>query len=259
MATKRNWKRGLAATAAALSLFVVWQLVSFFLPPYLLPGVPATLARLVKMLAKPEFQGGVLASLMRLALGYGLAVGVGALLGLAGGISRSFGRYLRSLIAILQSIPPITWVPFLIILFGFGNIPVITVVGIASFFPMALSVLNATEGVSRTHLELARVMGATRGQLLRKVYAPEALPAMVTGAQVAFGNAWRSLIAGEMVGGASQGLGWSIAYAGEVADMAGVLVGILVIGTIASFIDHVLLEQAKRRLLHWRQTEGEAA
>jgi NitT/TauT family transport system permease protein len=253
---KANSRRWLATLAAALSLLAIWQVASFFLPPFLLPGVPKVAVRLAKLAKDPVFFGGLQASLIRLAAGYGLGILGGTALGLLGGLFRGFAAYLRSLIAILQSIPPITWVPFLIILFGFGNIPVITVVGIASFFPMALSVLNATEGVNRTHLELARVMGASRMQTLWKVYLPEALPAFVTGAQVAFGNAWRSLIAGEMVGGASKGLGWSISYAGEVADMAGVLVGIVVIGIIASVIDHLLLERMKRRLLHWRDAAG---
>ncbi|HWI62285.1 MAG TPA: ABC transporter permease [Symbiobacteriaceae bacterium] len=249
-------KRRLAGLAAVLSLIALWQIASFFVPPFLLPGVPKTLERLVKLAGDPTFYTGVQLSLLRLGAGWSIGVLLGSVLGLLAGLSKAFAAYLRSLIAILQSIPPITWAPFLIILFGFGNVPIITVVSIATFFPMALSVMNATEGVSRTHLELARVMGASRGQLVTKVYAPEALPAFVTGAQVAFGNGWRSLIAGEMVVGAAKGLGWSINYAGEVADMAGVLVGIVVIGAIASFIDHVLLEQAKRRLLHWRNTAG---
>lgn len=139
---------------------------------------------------------------------------------------------------------------------GFGNGPIIVVVAIASFFPTALSAMNATEGVSRTHLELARVMGASRWQLLTKVYLPEAFPSIVTGAQVAFGNAWRSLIAAEMVAGASRGLGWSISYAGEIADMKGVLVGIVVIGTIAALIDNLLLEAVKRRVLRYRTAAG---
>ncbi|HYF91733.1 MAG TPA: ABC transporter permease [Symbiobacteriaceae bacterium] len=252
-------KKWLAGLAAVFSLIAVWQVAAFFLPPFLLPGVPKTAARLVRLAGDPNFYAGVKLSLIRLGAGWTAGVVLGAVLGLLSGLSRPFAAYLRSLIAILQSIPPITWAPFLIILFGFGNIPIITVVAIATFFPMALSVMNATEGVNRTHLELAQVMGASRGQLLTKVYAPEALPAFVTGAQVAFGNGWRSLIAGEMVVGASKGLGWSIHYAGEVADMAGVLVGIAVIGAIASAIDHVLLEQAKRRLLRWRSTAGEEA
>jgi NitT/TauT family transport system permease protein len=256
MEQKSIWRRRLAGLAAALSLLAVWQIAAFFLPPFLLPGIPRTALRLVQLLKQPAFFDGLQASLLRLGAGYAAGALIGAVLGLGAGLSRSFAAYLRSLIAIMQSIPPITWAPFLIILFGFGNVPIIIVVAIASFFPMALSVMNATEGVSRTHLELARVMGASRWQLLSKVYAPEVLPAFVTGAQVAFGNAWRSLIAGEMVVGAAKGLGYSIHYAGEVADMAGVLVGIFVIGAIASFIDHVLLEQLKRRLLHWRNTAG---
>lgn len=250
------WRRRLAGVAAALSLIAIWQIASYFVPPFLLPGVPKTAVRFVRLVQDEAFYAGVQLSLIRLGAGWGIGVLSGASLGLLAGLSRPFASYLRSLIAILQSIPPITWAPFLIILFGFGNIPIITVVAIATFFPMALSVMNATEGVSRTHVELARVMGASKWQILTKVYAPEAMPAFVTGAQVAFGNGWRSLIAGEMVVGASKGLGWSINYAGEVADMAGVLVGIAVIGAIASLIDHVLLEQAKRRLLHWRNTGG---
>lgn len=156
------------------------------------------------------------------------------------------------MISILQSIPPITWVPLLVILLHFGDRPTIVVVAIASFFPMALSVMNAIEGVNPVHVQVAQVLGASTWQLVTKVYGPEVLPAVVTGAQVSFGNAWRSLIAGEMVGGVNGGLGWSISYAGEVADMSGVLMGIAIIGLLAALIDRVLLEQVKRRLLRWR-------
>jgi NitT/TauT family transport system permease protein len=248
----RTWRNRLALLAAVASLLAVWQVAALFLPEFLLPGIPKTLSRLIKLLGEHEFAAGLQASLLRLVAGYATACFLGTFLGLLAGLSRGFAAYMRSLISILQSVPPITWVPFLIILFGFGDLPVIIVVAIASFFPMALSVMNATEGVSQTHLEVARVMGASQWQLLSKVYLPETLPAFVTGAQVSFGNAWRSLIAGEMVGGASIGLGWSISYSGQVADMAGVLVGIVIIGTIAAFIDHVVLEQFKRRVMRHR-------
>ncbi len=246
------WRRSLPYLGAIVSLLLVWQTAAFFLPEFLLPGIPATLQRFGKVLADPRFQNGLQHSLLRLGVGYPLACLIGALAGLLAGLARGFATYLRSLISILQSIPPITWVPFLVILFGFGDIPIISIIAIASFFPMALAVMNATEGAARTHLEVARVLGASRRQLLTKVYFPETLPAIITGTQIAFGNAWRSLIAGEMVGGASAGLGWSIAYAGEVADMKGVLVGVVVIGAIAAFLDNVVLEQIKRRLLKWR-------
>jgi NitT/TauT family transport system permease protein len=249
--------RLLAVGAAVLSLFAVWQLAAWNLPEYLLPGVPQTLRRLSRMISQPSFTDGLRQSMFRLLVGYSIACALGTLLGLLASLSRSFRAYLRSLIAILQSIPPVTWAPFLIILYGFGNPTAIPIVALASFFPMALSAMNATEGVNQTHLELARVLGASRLQLVTGVYAPEALPAVITGAQVAFGNAWRSLVAVEMVGAANRGLGFSLRFAGEIADMAGVLAYIVVIGTIAAFLDLVVLERLKRHLLKWRYlTEG---
>ncbi len=250
-------KRQAAYLAALASILLVWQVASLFLPPFFLPGIPRTIERLVTGLKSGELIIQIAPSFLRLGVGYALGALLGGFLGLLAGLSRSFGRYLRALISLLQSVPPITWIPFLILLFDFGNIPVMVVVALATFFPMALSVLNGTEGVSRTHIELARVMGASRWQVLTKVYLPEVMPSGITGAQVSFGNAYRNLIAGEMVSGASAGLGWTISYAGEIADMAGVLAGILVVGASAALIDNLLLERVKHRLLHWRSAGGE--
>jgi len=249
--------RGIVPYAAAvLSLLGVWQVIAFFMPAYLMPDVPVVLKKLAGSFTEPKFLNALKGSLVRLGIGYPIACLLGAFLGLLAGISQSFAKYLRSLISILQSIPPITWVPFLILLLGFGNAPIVIVITIASFFPMALSVMNATEGVNRTHLELARVLGASRKQLLANVYAPESLPAFVTGAQVSFGNAWRSLIAAEMVGGAQAGLGFFLSYSAEIADMKSVMMSIMVIGGIAAILDHVVLERIKRKLLHWRYVSG---
>jgi NitT/TauT family transport system permease protein len=234
------------ATLLLLLQFAHWS------QPRLFPTVPGAFIEWYEQLGEYRFWETVGASMFKLSIGYPIACFLGGLLGLIGGLYRGFAIYLRSLIRILQSIPPITWLPILMILYGFGNVPIITIVIIASFFPMALSVLNATEGITRTHLEVARVLGAHKGQLLRKVYLPETLPSFITGAQVAFGNAWRSMIAAEMVGGAMMGLGFSIQFSGQTANMAGVIVYIMVIGTIAMILDLVILETLKRKVLHWR-------
>lgn len=241
--------------AVAASLMLLLE-IGHLQKPILVPSVGGVIDRLIGDLSAEKFWDALWSSLYRLGIGYPLACFLGGLLGLLAGLYRGFAKYLRRLIAFLQSIPPITWLPFLIVLYGFGNIPIIIVVTIASFFPMALSVMNGTEGVSKTHLEVAKVLGANQGQLLRRVYLPETLPAFITGAQVAFGNAWRSLIAAEMVGGVSVGLGFASRFAGEVADMRGVIMYIVVIGIIASLLDQVVLEQLKRKLLHWRYING---
>lgn len=249
------WNKLWPFLVAAGGLLLLLQ-IGHWWHPILIPSVVDVFDRLFGQVQGEKFWNDLGRSLYRLGIGYPIACFLGGLLGLLAGLSRSFALILRSLIGILQSIPPITWLPFLLILFGFTDIPIIAIVIIASFFPMALSVLNATEGVIPTHIEVAKVLGANKAQLMRKVYLPETLPAFITGAQVAFGNAWRSLIAGEMVGSAMIGLGFAISFSGEVADMKGVIMYIIVIGSIATFLDHFVLEQLKRRLLHWRYIKG---
>jgi NitT/TauT family transport system permease protein len=177
---------------------------------------------------------------------------LGVAIGLVSGVWPFFQRYSRALISILQSVPPIAWVPLFIITLGFGDRPIILVILISAVFPMAVNVMSAVEQVEPMRVDVARLMGASRGQLIAKVYAPEVIPAIVTGAQVGFGNAWRSLIAAEMVGGVNVGLGWFINFSGEIADMVGALAGIFVIGLFSALLDGFILERLKRRLLKWR-------
>ncbi len=179
-----------------------------------------------------------------------MLLGIG--FGLIGAVLFFFREVLKSAIIILQSIPSIAWVPLLLILMGFGSLPIVVVVAIAAFFPAALSVMNATESVQRVHVSAARVMGASHWDMLRRVYLPAVMPELITGAQLAFGNAWRALIAAEMLVGFGKGLGRSLSYAGETADMVGVMTSILAIAILAPLIDQLLLENLKRRVLRYQ-------
>lgn len=250
-------KRLIAYGAVLATIVVVWQGSSLFFPSFLLPGIPPVLTRLARIIPSPEFLEALGISLSRLGLGFGLAVTGGTVLGLASGVLTGLRIYLRALVSVLQSVPPITWVPLLIITMGFGDGPIIVVVTLASFYPMVQSVMSAAEHVEKLHLQVAQVLGANPWQVVRTVYLPEVFPAIVTGAQISFGNAWRALVAAEMVAGVGVGLGWSITFAGEIADMSGVLAHIVVIGVFAAFMDQVVLELIKRRLLKWRYVNHE--
>jgi len=237
------------ATAAIL---VGWQIAALFLPSYLIPPPGRVISRLGRELGREAFLITIGRSFLRLSIGFVLASVLGLVIGLVSGVWPFFRRTVRALVSILQSVPPIAWVPLFIILLGFGDYPIILVIIIAAFFPMTVSVMNAVEQVERLHVDVARLLGASRTQLITKVYAPEVTPAIVTGAQVGFGNAWRSLIAAEMVGGVNVGLGWFINFAGEIADMTAVLAGIFVIGLFSALLDGYVLERMKRRLLRWK-------
>jgi len=241
-----------AYVLAILFILLFWQVAAWFLPSFLMPDVHVALGRLWQELGSSEFYQGLGNSMGRLGAGYGAALVAGVVLGLVGGTINAVRSPLKAAIVILQSIPSIAWVPLFLILMGFGNLPIIVVVAVGAFFPTALSVMNATESVERVHIDAARVMGASRAQLLKRVYFPAVTPELITGAQLAFGNAWRALISAEMIVGFSAGLGKSLAYSGEIADMTGVMTNILVIAVLAAVIDQVLLERVKHRLLRYQ-------
>src|SRR5574341_757138 len=249
---RAQFGRVLPYAIAFLTILAGWQIAAWVLPAYLIPAPSRVLARLAKELGREIFLRTIGRTFFRLAAGFSLACVLGLIIGLVSGVWTFFRRYWRAIVSILQSVPPIAWVPLFIILFGFGDTPIILVILISAFFPMAVSVMNAVEQVDAVRVDVARLMGATKGQLLSKVYAPEVIPAIITGAQVGFGNAWRSLIAAEMVGGVNVGLGWFINFSGEVADMVGVLCGIFVIGLFSALLDGYALERLKRRLLKWQ-------
>lgn len=237
--------------AIAVILFF-WQVAAWFLPDFLMPDVHVAIQRLWEELNSATFWEGLGNSMTRLGAGYGWALVLGILLGLVGGSIDAIRNTLKAAIIVLQSIPSIAWVPLFLILMGFGNLPIIVVVAVGAFFPTALSVMNATEGVDKVHIAAARVMGASRIQMLKRVYFPAVTPELITGAQLAFGNAWRALISAEMIVGFSAGLGKSLAYSGEIADMTGVMTNILVIAILAAVIDQVILERIKHRLLRYQ-------
>lgn len=249
----RAWFARVSPYAIAfLTIFAGWQIAAWIFPAYLIPAPLQVLTRVKKELGREAFLTTIARTLARLGVGFVLACVLGVAIGLLSGVSPFFRRYSRALVSILQSVPPIAWVPLFIITLGFGDKPIILVILISAIFPMALSVMNAVEQVEPMRVDVARLMGASRAQLVAKVYAPEVIPAIITGAQVGFGNAWRSLIAAEMIGGVNVGLGWFINFSGEIADMVGVLAGIFVIGLFSALLDGFVLERLKRRLLKWR-------
>jgi NitT/TauT family transport system permease protein len=246
-----NSKRFAFILAVAFILFL-WQVAAWSLPDFLMPDVHTVVVRLWQEMQSESFRTALWGSLGRLGAGYGSAMVLGIGFGLIGAVLYFFREVLKSAIIILQSIPSIAWVPLFLIVMGFGSLPIIVVVAIAAFFPAALSVMNATESVQHVHVSAARVMGASRWDMLKRVYLPAVMPELITGAQLAFGNAWRALISAEMLVGFGKGLGRSLSYAGETADMVGVMTNILAIAILAPLIDQFLLERLKHRVLRYQ-------
>lgn len=245
----------LISALTILALLAAWtvsaelQLVS----PVFLPSPAAVWAKFV-VVARDGFVDATLlqhvtASLWRVFAALIVAIVVSVPVGLAIGISRIGRGVFDPLLEFLRPIPPLAYLPLIVIWFGIGEPSKILVIAIAMLAPVALSTAAGVRGVSRERIDAARSLGATRRQVVRHVVLPSALPAILTGLRIALGAGWSTLVAAELVA-ATRGLGFMIQSAAQFLVTDVVVMGILVIATIAFALEFVI-RRVERALVPW--------
>ena len=170
--------------------------------------------------------------------------------GLAMGMSRIFRGIFDPPIEFYRPIPPLAYLPLIIIWFGIGEVSKILLIYLACFAPMALSTRAGVRSVSIEQIHAAYSLGATHSQVIRFVVLRAALPEILTGMRIGIGFGWTTLVAAEMVAAAA-GLGYMILNASELLVTDVVVMGIIVIGVIALLSD-LLMRAIERRLVPWK-------
>jgi NitT/TauT family transport system permease protein len=229
-------------TALALAL-AVWQVVVWtgWKPEYALPA-PATVAKdLVAYASGGALWDGLLITAQRAALGFGAAVAVGLLLGLAVARIHVLRAALGSMITALQTMPSIAWFPLAILLFQLSERAIFFVVVLGAAPSIANGVIHGVDYVPPLLLRAGRNLGARGVSLYRYVIAPAALPAIVAGLKQGWAFAWRSLMAGELlvVIAKTTSIGVQLTYARELSDaprVISVMIVILVIGLVVDLL-----------------------
>lgn len=221
--------------------------------PVFLPSPAAVWAKFV-VVARDGFVDATLfqhitASLGRVFAALVAAILVGVPVGLAIGISRVGRGVFDPLLEFLRPIPPLAYLPLIVIWFGIGEPSKILVIAIAMLAPVALSTAAGVRGVSRERIDAARSLGATRTQVIRHVILPSALPSILTGLRIALGAGWSTLVAAELVA-ATRGLGFMIQSAAQFLVTDVVVMGILVIAIIAFALEFVI-RRIERVLVPW--------
>jgi sulfonate transport system permease protein len=171
-----------------------------------------------------------------------LGVAVGAVLGLF----RSFEETFGGIFAGLAQVPAIGWVPPLIVLFGIEEAFRITVIALAAFFPIAISVQQRLKGVPESLREVARVFALGPFDRARILYLPSILPGLITGVRLGLSKAMMIVVFVELFA-ASAGLGFMMDNARRQFEMDVVLIGCATIGLLGFSIDQ-LIAFAQRRL-----------
>jgi NitT/TauT family transport system permease protein len=176
-------------------------------------------------------------SLLRVGVGYALALLAGVPLGLLMGWYAGAAAALNPLVQILRPISPLAWIPVAIVLFGIGNLATVFLIFLASLFPIAVATMNGVRAVPRIYLRAGRNFGLPGAALLARVLLPAALPSILVGLRIALGVSWLVVVAAEMIA-IDSGLGYLVIdarNAGKRYDL--VVAAMLLIGAIGIVLD----------------------
>ncbi|MFS1290689.1 taurine ABC transporter permease TauC [Pseudomonas piscis] len=189
------------------------------------------------------------ASLQRIGLGLGLAVLTAIPVGIAIGANRVARGVLDPLIEFYRPIPPLAYLPLIVIWCGIGELSKVLLIYLAIFAPIAIATATGVRTVDPAKLRAAQSLGATRAQLIRHVILPSALPDILTGIRIGLGVGWSTLVAAELIA-ATSGLGFMVQSAAQFLVTDVVVLGILVIAVIA-FAMEMGLRALQRKLVPW--------
>ncbi|MET0288772.1 MAG: ABC transporter permease subunit [Pseudoxanthomonas sp.] len=212
----RRWQAptGLRRALVLLVLAIVWELAARWVGnDLLLPGVLQTARALYEGLLSGELLRRVATSLRVLAQGYALGI-VGAFALTALAASTQIGRdVLGTLVAMFNPLPAIALLPLALLWFGLGNASLVFVLVHSVLWPLALNTYAGFQAVPDTLRMAGRNLGLRGPRYVLQLLVPAALPAILSGLKVGWAFAWRTLIAAELVFGATSrqgGLGWYI-------------------------------------------------
>lgn len=244
----RPWYRHLFVFACLIGL---WQVLAIVVRDDARAPSPALVAvSFWPMLASGELMGNLAASIVRVAVGYGLAVLLGIPLGVLLALNGLARRVLDPPLEMLRPVPPLALLPILMLLVGVGDALAVLVVLKAAVFPILLNSYAAVREVDRVYRETALTLGAPPRHVLRRVVLPASLPGIFTGLRLGLQFAWMSIVAAEMIG-ASSGMGYLIVWYKQFLLMNQVVVGMFVIGLAGFALDRALV-WVRRRALVWQ-------
>ena len=188
-------------------------------------------------------------SIVRVLKGYFLAAFFGISLGVIVGLSKRMRNLTEIIIQVLRPIPPIAWIPLVILWMGIGEESKVFLIFLGGFFT---NLINVSEGILYTDskiLEVAKVLETPKWKVIFQVIIPAALPNIFTGLRVSLGSCWSCVVAAELVASTS-GIGYMISNARNYGQMDTVIVGMLAIGIVGKLMD-MLLKKIESKVLAW--------
>lgn len=240
------WKYG-----AILVFLLAWQLLSQF--DVIDSSVIPPLAKVVVAMIQGFIDGGLLSnmliSLQRSVIAFGIAVVVAIPLGLFMGAVRRFESFVDALVQMFRQTSALAIYPIFILLLGLGEASKITIICWAAFFPILLNTIAGVKLVDTRLIEMARVFGASKSEVFRRVVLPAAAPSIFVGLRLGASTSLLLLVAAEMIG-AKKGLGFLIINAQYNFDIPLMFAAIVLLASIGLTVNYALLT-LQNRLCRW--------
>jgi NitT/TauT family transport system permease protein len=238
----------LRAAAPFVVVGALWEALAWSgaFPPRLFPPLEAVALTFARLTASGVLPHHAALTLARLAAGFAAAALAGVLAGIAMGRSRRVEELLLPLVSIGAPVPGLAYAPLFLLWFGLGDSGSVALVAFVALFPVVLNTWTGVKAVKEIWLRAARTMGANERRLFRHVVLPGAAPYILTGLRLGLAQAWRILVAVEMLAAVPWGLGWLIFGAREFLDTAAMLAGIATIGAIGLALEHLVFRSLER-------------
>ncbi|MDR1534478.1 MAG: ABC transporter permease [Planctomycetota bacterium] len=207
--------------------------------PRLMPNPLQVYERLIRTFTRPVAKvnlfGHAFASLGRVLMALVFAWVIGIVLGILIGWSRVCKAVIGTIFEIIRPIPPIAWIPIVIMWFGIEEFPKVLLVFIGTFVPLVINTAAGIGLVDKINIDVGKIFGGNRFQILAQIVIPTALPSIFAGIRTSVSSGWTTVLAAEMIA-AQHGLGALVTRGWQGSDMALVMVAVITIAIIGAFL-----------------------
>lgn len=226
-----------------------WQL--FFslnlIQDYLFPAPVDVARRLWQLGSDGYLWPSILATLVRMAIGFSISAGTGLAIGLLMGMSRMINSCLRSLFLGLQTLPTAAWVPISLLLFGLSDHGIYFVIIMSSVAAVAISTSDGILHISPIYLRAARTLGTPAYAMPFHIILPAALPGIITGIKLGWTLGWHGAVSAELIK-SSVGLGYLLYMGRELNDVSQVIAIMLLTILFGLLLDRFLFGLIEKRI-----------
>src|SRR5262245_32318780 len=186
-----------------------------------------------------ELQRHVIATVLRIVVGFGLGTLAGTLLGAISGYSGLARRLVDPTLQGLRAVPSIAWIPLFILWLGIFETSKVALIAVGVFFPVYLGLMGAILSVDRKIVEVGRVFRLSGPALVRRILLPAVLPAYVIALRAGLGLGWMFVVAAEFMG-ASEGLGYLLIDGQQLGKPAEIVAAILAFAVLGKATDAIV-------------------